>query len=87
MRVVDIITRKLTEAFAPSTLAVEDESHQHIGHVGARPGGETHFHVVMVADALADLSRVEQQRAVYRVLAAEMEEQIHALRLTLNAPQ
>jgi len=45
MRVHDIITRKLTEAFDPESLRVVDDSHQHEGHAGHRPGGESHFRI------------------------------------------
>src|SRR6266516_6267659 len=37
MRLAELITRKLTEAFAPESVRVIDESHQHEGHAGHRP--------------------------------------------------
>src|SRR3982074_3390529 len=49
MRTLDLITEKLTKAFTPESLDVTDESHQHAGHSGARPGGQTHFRVSIVA--------------------------------------
>ena len=36
MTTKDIITEKLTEAFAPERLDVIDESHRHAGHAGAQ---------------------------------------------------
>src|ERR1700754_1561606 len=36
MRTAEIIERKLSEAFSPKSLRVEDESHQHEGHAGHR---------------------------------------------------
>ena len=50
MRTADLITKKLTEAFAPQSLKVVDESHQHEGHAGHRPGGQTHFRVYIVSE-------------------------------------
>ncbi len=79
------ITQKLTKAFAPSHLEVIDESEKHRGHGGYREGGETHFKVVMKSDTFADMSRVARQRAVYKVLAAEIEERVHALALDISA--
>lgn len=87
MRVADSIARKLTEAFAPARLEVIDESHKHAGHVGARPEGETHFHVIMESAAFAGLSRVDRQRRVYAVLAEELSGPVHALGLTLSVPE
>ncbi len=51
MRTADLITQKLTEAFAPQSLEVVDESHQHEGHAGHRPGGQTHFRINIVSDS------------------------------------
>ena len=86
MSVADTIRRKLTERFAPTRLAIQDESHRHIGHEGARPGGETHFAVTIVSAGFAGQSRVARQRLVYQTLAAELATQVHALSLTTLAP-
>jgi BolA family transcriptional regulator, general stress-responsive regulator len=78
------IRAKLTEAFAPDRLEVIDESERHRGHAGWREGGETHFRVVMRADALGPLSRVERSRRVHGVLAEELATRVHALALDLG---
>lgn len=80
------ITRRLTEAFAPLALQVSDDSARHHGHAGHRPGMETHFTVTLTAAAFAGKGRVERQRMVYAVLADLMDNPIHALALTVNAP-
>ena len=76
------IRKKLMDAFAPSELIVEDESAQHAGHAGARPEGETHFHVRIVSAKFVGLSRVERQRRVYDALKDELSSRVHALTLT-----
>ncbi|MBE7218692.1 MAG: BolA family transcriptional regulator [Caulobacteraceae bacterium] len=81
------ITAKLTQAFAPTELTVEDESWKHAGHSGARPEGETHFAVAITSAAFAGLSRVERQRRIYAVLGEEMApDRVHALQLSADAP-
>lgn len=84
--VIDQIRARLTEAFAPERLDVKDESHLHAGHAGARPGGESHFRVLIVAEAFAGQTPVARQRAVNRALKAELEGPIHALALKTLAP-
>jgi BolA protein len=86
MHVAQRIREKLTSALNPTRLEVVDESHRHAGHAGARPGGETHFHVEVVAAAFQGKSRIERQRLVYGALKEEMSEQIHALSLVTRAP-
>jgi BolA protein len=86
MRTADIITEKLTGAFAPSSLRVVDESHQHEGHAGHRPGGQTHFRLYIVSDAFRGKSRIERHRMINATLAAELSGGIHALAIHANAP-
>jgi BolA protein len=86
MSVADTIRRKLTERFAPIRLEIEDQSHRHAGHEGARPGGETHFAVTVVSAAFIGQTRVARQRLVYEALAEELATPVHALSLTTLAP-
>jgi BolA family transcriptional regulator, general stress-responsive regulator len=78
---------KLQAAFSPIFLQVTDESPQHAGHAGARPGGESHFRVKIVAAAFQGKTRVEQHRMINHVLAAELKEQVHALAIEAAAPK
>jgi BolA family transcriptional regulator, general stress-responsive regulator len=86
MPVQDIITRKLTEAFTPDSIRVVDESHQHEGHTGHRPGGETHFRVYIVAQAFKGKSRLERHRMINEILAGELAAGVHALAIHAAAP-
>ncbi len=79
------IEEKLKQKFFPSYIEVVDESDLHAGHSGARPGGETHFKVIMVSRCFEGLSRIDRQRAVYRALKSELDERVHALSLVLSA--
>lgn len=86
MAVADSIRTKITQALAPERLDIADDSHRHAGHAGARPGGETHFRLAIVAAAFAGKSRLERQRLVYGLLAEEFRAGLHALQLTTRAP-
>ncbi|QLH40900.1 MAG: BolA family transcriptional regulator [Defluviicoccus sp.] len=86
MSVAERIRSKLTQALSPGHLDVTDESARHAGHAGARPEGETHFHVEIVAEAFRGLSRIERQRLVHRTLAEELAGPVHALSLSIRAP-
>ena len=80
------ITDKLQSAFSPQTLDVVDESHQHAGHAGSRPGGETHYRVHIVSDAFRGKTRVERHRMVNQALAGELAGGVHALAIHASAP-
>ena len=82
----DRITHKLDAAFAPQSLQVIDESHQHHGHGGWREGGETHFRVNIVSEAFLGKSRLERHRLVNAALAEELAERVQALAIAAKAP-
>ena len=90
MTVADTMRDKLTVAFAPSFLVVQDDSARHAGHSGATrtdgSQGETHFSVRIVSAQFTGLSRVERQRRIYDVLSAELSDRVHALSLTALSP-
>lgn len=81
------IRSALEARFAPAALDVADESAKHAGHMGARPEGETHFAVLLVSPVFRGLNRVARSRAVHDALAAEFASGLHALALTLRAPE
>ncbi|MCC5997127.1 MAG: BolA family transcriptional regulator [Oceanicaulis sp.] len=80
------IEAALEIAFAPDHLAVIDDSHLHAGHAGARPGGESHFTVEIVAGAFEGQSRVARHRLVNNALAALLAGPVHALVIKAKAP-
>src|ERR1019366_9118635 len=86
MRTADLITKKLTEAFVPQSLNVVDESHQHEGHAGARPGGQTHFRVYIVSDAFKGKTRIERHRMINTILSDDLAGGVHALAIHAAAP-
>ena len=86
MNTRDRISEKLNAAFSPVSLDVQDESHQHAGHAGSRPGGETHYRVYIVSEAFKGKSRLERHRMVNTALAQELAGGVHALAIHASAP-
>ena len=86
LRTTDRIEKKLTEALAPDSVKVVDESHQHEGHAGHRPGGQTHFRVYIVAQAFAGKTRIDRHRLVNAILSDELKAGVHALAIHAQAP-
>ncbi|MFK7791594.1 MAG: BolA family protein [Devosiaceae bacterium] len=85
MSVQSILEAKLKLAFRPQALDVRDESSQHEGHSGARPGGETHFRVYIVAKAFEGKSRLQMHRMINDVLAEDLADRVHALAIHASA--
>lgn len=85
MRTADLIAKKLTEAFVPESIDVVDESHQHEGHAGHRPGGQTHFRVYIVSQAFKGKSRIDRHRMINATLSDELAGGVHALAIHAQA--
>ncbi len=83
----DRLQQALAAAFPPARVVVQDDSHRHAGHAGARPEGETHYSVVVVSAAFAGMNRVARSRAAHAVLEAEFQGGLHALSLKLLTPE
>ena len=73
-----LLRARLDAAFAPTALQIVNESHKHAGHGGDDGSGESHFHLMIRAAALAPLSRLERHRAVHRAIG-DLTSRIHAL--------
>lgn len=91
MSVEKSIGEKLTQAFRPSELAVENESGKHAGHAGARDHlgrvtGETHFRVRIVSSRFEGKSRLERHREVNAALKDELAGPVHALAIQALTP-
>lgn len=82
---VERIRAALQQNLAPVHLEVEDDSHRHAGHAGARDG-RGHFNVHIVSEAFAGLRPLARHRAVYAALGAMMETDIHALSIAAQTP-
>ena len=89
MQVEKRIREKLTAAFAPKRLIIENDSHKHAHHLAGRGEavtGETHFTVTVVSDALSGRSRIDRHRLVHQVLAEELAGPVHALAVKAATP-
>ena len=78
----ETITHKLTEAFHPFHLDVEDESQNH----KVPEGSESHFKVTLVCKGFEGEGLVNRHRAVNKVLAEELASGVHALALHTMTP-
>lgn len=79
---IEKIKQRLTEALAPDELEIIDDSHKHIGHAGAADG-LGHFTVIIEAESLENLSRIQQHQAIYTALGKMMTTDIHALKIKI----
>ncbi len=76
----------LTAAFAPTHLAVINDSDHHRGHAGHDGTGESHFTIEIEAKDFTGQSRVNRQRMINKVLGDLPGQRVHALAIKARAP-
>lgn len=84
--IADEITKLLTKTFTPTRLEVINDSAQHSGHIGDDGSGESHFTLVIEAEAFSSMNRLARQRAVIAALGDIVGERVHAVAINASAP-
>ena len=78
------LLRERLAALQPASIAIDDESHRHAGHAGAKDGG--HYQLTIVAAAFAGHNTVARHRLIYAAAGDLMRGRIHALSIHAFAP-
>jgi BolA protein len=73
----------LVDSLAPVHLDVIDESHRH----NVPEGAESHFKLVIVADAFEGKTLVARHRVINTLLAQQLAGPVHALGLHTHTPE
>jgi BolA protein len=84
MNLAESIQAKLS-VLEPTSVELEDESGQHLGHAGWKAGG-SHFRLTIVSPRFAGRDRLSRHRMVYAALDTLIHEDIHALAINALAP-
>lgn len=80
---VDLLRERLA-VLQPLSLVIQDESHRHAGHAGAKDGG--HFQIQIVASAFYEKSTLARHRLIYDAAGDLMRGKIHALSIQAYTP-
>ncbi len=77
------IRQRLTKAFAPTHLEVLNESALHAGHSGDDGSGESHWRIVIAAEAFAAQTRLQRHRSIHAAIGPDVIARIHALAIEI----
>lgn len=80
---VELLRERLA-VLQPESISIEDDSHRHAGHAGARDGG--HYRLQIVAQAFAGKSTMARHRLIYDAAGDLMRGRIHALSIRAKVP-
>lgn len=77
----ELIHSKIIALLSPTHLEIIDDSHKHIGHAGNTGGG--HYTLIIAAEKLNGLSKLEAHRLIYSAVNDLIPEKIHALSIKI----
>ena len=78
------LLRQRLAVLQPDSIIIQDDSHRHAGHAGAREGG--HYQLQIVAQAFAGKSTIARHRLIYDAAGDLMRGKIHALSIRAEFP-
>jgi BolA protein len=85
MTTIELIQSRVTALLSPTHLEIIDDSHKHAGHAGNTGGG--HFTLMITAEKLNGLSKLESHRLIYSAVNHLIPKKIHALSIKImNKP-
>lgn len=81
------IEKLLTENLSPNYIEIQDVSHEHAGHVGASPYGETHFNITISSHHFIGKSKLERHKIINSVLKDCFNSGLHAASIKTLTPK
>jgi BolA protein len=84
MTVMEAMRNRLA-VLAPQAIEIDDDSEQHVGHVGAQGGGG-HFRLKIISSLFDGKRTIERHRMVYDALGPMMRQEIHAVSIVAETP-
>ena len=84
MEIKENIIKKLSEAFQPTELEVEDQSYLHASHNENAKKGGTHFKVFIRSEKFTNIRSIDRHRMAMETLSDEFKNGLHAVSFDLK---
>tara|TARA_B100000900_G_scaffold359398_1_gene330850 strand:+ start:477 stop:737 length:261 start_codon:yes stop_codon:yes gene_type:complete len=81
-KLITIVKKKLQEKIKIEHINIEDKSFLHKNHIGNQ-AGKYHLKVIIESKELKELSKIQSNKKIYRVLSDEMKEFIHSIQILI----
>ncbi len=80
---IAIVKKKLQTQINIENIIIEDKSFLHKGHKG-NDGNKYHLKITIVSSELTELSKIDSNRKIYKILGTEIKKYIHSLQILIN---
>jgi BolA family transcriptional regulator, general stress-responsive regulator len=80
---IAIVKKKLIEQININSIKIEDKSFIHKNHVGNQVG-KFHLKITVDSQELKNMSRIESNKRVYKILENELKTSIHSIQILIT---
>tara|TARA_Y100000591_G_scaffold328726_1_gene355837 strand:+ start:13 stop:273 length:261 start_codon:yes stop_codon:yes gene_type:complete len=80
---IAIVKNKLINQITIEDILIEDKSFLHKNHPGNKEG-KFHLKLMISSKELKNLSRIESNKKIYKILSEEMKKFIHSLQILIR---
>ncbi len=80
---IAIVKKKISDEIVIEKIDVEDKSFLHKNHTGHQ-AGKFHLKLKIGSKELKNLSKIEGNKKIYKILNKEIKEYIHSLQILIN---
>ena len=83
MNLEKIITEKINKNFSPDYFKIINFSDKHKNHYLDDSNDTSHIKLIIVSKSFNNLSKIDRERVVHKLLSEEISQNIHSIRLKL----
>tara|TARA_Y200000002_G_C22068272_1_gene409387 strand:- start:76 stop:336 length:261 start_codon:yes stop_codon:yes gene_type:complete len=80
---IAIVKKKLKDKINIEAIKIEDKSFLHKNHAGNQEG-KFHLKIILKSNELKNISRIDSNKKVYKVLEKELKDSIHSLQILIS---
>jgi len=80
---IAIVKKKLTNQISIDSINIEDKSFLHKNHASNQKG-KYHLKITLVSNELNNMSRIESNKKIYKILDKELKDTIHSIQILIS---
>ncbi len=80
---IAIVKKKLQDKINIESIRIEDKSFLHKNHVGNQEG-RFHLKISLISSELKNMSRIESNKKIFKILDKEMRDSIHSIQILIS---
>ncbi len=82
-KLIAIVKKKLLDKITIESIKIEDKTFLHKTHPGNQQG-KFHLKLTIVSNELKNISKIERNRKIYKIIENELDKYIHSIQILIS---